>query len=562
MSVHFARKDRGQTCLPMGQRLGMGNPSVFGLPNNPQAYAFHFLESSDRPIEYPSYIYSELYLYKQICKGYSWFGVEDSIAWVRETRQHISQILNHGMSGSQEHSAIAAENQGTPVSNIQVDAIAETLSNMVVEAEHSQPVETQRDPDAGEPNVGTPSDRNIEARGGTFPNEIVTPIFPTHTDPALQAAAQALFALCSPFEVDAEAQATTDGDADREGPDRCPSHDYDPDTDPILPPAFPMLAGEYTVVKCGVIKVVAFELFGIILNREDAIRCALQEWLPFIPRTWSLDATVRRYVHCEAFAERDLAFDNEFALDTIVQGGLQALAEQLHINPSERDHLISTALATILAPHPYPDASDTLTELKQRGYSLVCIPPHSPSETLEHARRVLPPGTLDGVRVFPRPSCVHFSSLTRGPSFASIVEVFCSEGVATAGDVADTTSQTDGDLDNPINPNDSDKKPKLLQRNEILVATAGMGRIVVGAQESGFATCLVERADCRESLVSFVLGGGAYRHPVPSLIVEGLAPLCAALAKEAELFAASQASGVNAAGAGERTEVPGGGTEE
>ena len=36
-----------------------------GQPNNPQAYAFHFLESSDRPIEYPSYIYSELYLYQQ-----------------------------------------------------------------------------------------------------------------------------------------------------------------------------------------------------------------------------------------------------------------------------------------------------------------------------------------------------------------------------------------------------------------------------------------------------------------------------------------------------------------
>lgn len=247
----------------------------------------------------------------------------------------------------------------------------------------------------------------------------------------------------------------------------------------------------------------------------------------------------------------------------IVQGGLQALAEQLHIDPSERDHLVSVARTTILTPHPYPDAGDTLAELKRHGYSLVCIPPHSPSETLEHARRALPPGTLDGVRVFPKPCSVHFASLTRDPSFAQPFQEFCSEGVIAAGDVADTTPRTDGDLDSlgHFNANDGDKKPRLLNRNEILIATVGMGRVVVGAQEGGFATCLIERADCRESLVSFALGGGGYRHPVPSLIIEGFAPLCTALAKEAELFAASQAD-VDSAGAGEPPEVPGIGTED
>ncbi|KAI0326093.1 hypothetical protein GY45DRAFT_1437883 [Cubamyces sp. BRFM 1775] len=558
---------------------GPEDPYVLGGLNNPQAYAFHFLEGSDRPVEYTSYIYHELYLYNQIRKDYSWFGVEATIAWVRETRQYIFQALSN-QSGSQGRPA--TETQDNRSAEIQDSAMAETPNYVlvVVEAQDNRSAEAQSDPIADNAHVETQSKRNVEAQGGTVANESAAPTFPAHNDPALHAAAQALFAMRNPFEIDPQLQTAADEDANRVGSGSSPnsdgSHEYDPDTDPILPPAFPKLAGKYSIVKCGLVKVVAFEVFGVILNREDAIRRALQEWLPFVPRTCGLDDVVRRYVHYEAFTERDLESCNEITLETIIQGGLQALAEQLHIDPSEQAHLLSTALTTILTPHPYPDAGSTIADLKRRGYSLVCLPPHSPSDTLEHARRVLPAGTLDGVRVFPKVSSVHFASLTRDPAFGSTFQEFCSEGVVSnlrgvANAVADATSGVAGGADGLTGPartddkdkdSDSDEESKLLNRNEIIIATAGMGRVVVGAQEGGFATCLVERADCRESLVSFALGGGGYRHPVPSIIVEGFAALGKALAKEAELFAAAAAAaaaaaeqlkadaGHNAAGAG------------
>ncbi|OJT03951.1 hypothetical protein TRAPUB_5365, partial [Trametes pubescens] len=56
---------------------------MFGECNNPRRYYFNFIEDDNLPPPHqPLRLYTELFLYAQICKDYRWHGVEETIGYV------------------------------------------------------------------------------------------------------------------------------------------------------------------------------------------------------------------------------------------------------------------------------------------------------------------------------------------------------------------------------------------------------------------------------------------------------------------------------------------------
>ncbi|KAI0719781.1 hypothetical protein C8T65DRAFT_725205, partial [Cerioporus squamosus] len=128
-------------------------------------------------------------------------------------------------------------------------------------------------------------------------------------------------------------------------------HDWTHSTDSsdveFLPGRFPHIPYRYPVVRFGPIKVVAFDIFGTIMDREKAIEAALCSWFANSPMKSSLTMglVVDRFVTLEAFAERkaqNIGSPTSFA--TLARSALIDLAQDLHLDIDERSPFFTETL--------------------------------------------------------------------------------------------------------------------------------------------------------------------------------------------------------------------------
>ncbi|KAI0367366.1 hypothetical protein BV20DRAFT_1054830 [Pilatotrama ljubarskyi] len=259
---------------------------------------------------------------------------------------------------------------------------------------------------------------------------------------------------------------------------------------PFLPDTFKFLREIFRDIPLGRPRIIVLDIFGVILDRESAVRRALSTWSPFVRRRVSLDKILSRYVECEAFAER--AHDaSAVSLATIVHDALLTLAKKLDVAPDIRAKLVASTLPIILEPQPYADVCDAIDTLKAAEFTLMYLPPHSP-ETLTDLRRVLPPNILEDSVISPTAPSVHFAS--------SEASWKCLHALGA--------NHLPG-----------------LREDEILVASAGIGRILAPAQGSRLATAHVRRPDNREASVNFFVSTFAESNPKPSVVVDSLGAL-------------------------------------
>ncbi|KAI0355855.1 hypothetical protein OH77DRAFT_1424112 [Trametes cingulata] len=390
---------------------------VLGALNPPRAYCFDFLDDYCPPLEGPSSIYDEIYIFHQVCRDYRWPAAEDTIGWVRFLR-------------------------------------------------------LQSRPDHDNP-------RSVM---GHSPTNI-------HKDGMLRTAMQNLYSLPNPHEMSGDLLACPSYEGGEE--DICSLFTSTSD-DPNLPFDFPLLPWEYRTIPLKRPRLIVLEVFGVILDRESAIRRALSMWMPFVRRRISLDKLISRYMEAEAFAERKLTMAAS-SLAAIVHEALATLAGRLNLSTEDSLKLITSALPMILQPHLYPDVASALRALRAQGFNLLYIPPHSP-ETLVHLQHVLPPSTLrhPGAIVSPSAASIHFVS---GSAYWESVHKFSSTRIPD------------------------------LQREDVLVASVGIGRVLGPAQQSGFATALVRRPDSIEANVDYIVSADPRANPEPSVVVDSLTAL-------------------------------------
>ncbi|KAI0367350.1 hypothetical protein BV20DRAFT_1123502 [Pilatotrama ljubarskyi] len=254
--------------------------------------------------------------------------------------------------------------------------------------------------------------------------------------------------------------------------------------------AFEYRCENYRSVPLGRPRVVVLEIFGVILDREFAVKRALSTWLPFVGPGIPLDKIVSRYVECEAFVARERA-KSAMSLTMIVHDALVTLAKKLDVAHDACAKLVTSTLPIILEPQPYPDVCDAVDALRGKGLTLIFLPPHS-HETLTYLPRVLPPTLLEHSVVSPTAPSIHFAS--NAALWKSLHEL--------------SASRLPG-----------------LREDEILVASTGIGRILAPAQERGLVTALVKRPGNREASVNFHVSPYAEANPKPSVVVDSLSAL-------------------------------------
>ncbi|RPD75955.1 hypothetical protein L226DRAFT_534019 [Lentinus tigrinus ALCF2SS1-7] len=274
-------------------------------------------------------------------------------------------------------------------------------------------------------------------------------------------------------------------------------------SDMFLPGKFSDLPFRYpSAVPFGPTKVVVFDILGTILDRENALKVALGPWFAQSPvrSTTILGLVVDRFLTLEALAERDAqAFGTPTSLATCARSALIDLARELCLDINVRSTAFIETLKCILSPKPYPDVEAAITWLKQRGYTLVCLPTHSPT-TMQQLRPFFPPAFADSdtVHVWTEHISAHF--VAPCPLFIPNLQSFCESVVK-----------------------------ETLQPSEILVVSSSIWRVLHAAVIAEHATALVCRPRKMEGGVTHVVGDDQNSCPVPSLFVGGLMELVARL---------------------------------
>ncbi|KAI0326086.1 hypothetical protein GY45DRAFT_1329333 [Cubamyces sp. BRFM 1775] len=264
-----------------------------------------------------------------------------------------------------------------------------------------------------------------------------------------------------------------------------------------LPWAFPELSLVFPEIPLGSPRIVVLDLFGVVLDREAALRCALDKWLPFVHHGQTVEDILLRYIETEALvAYKNLAAALSMAI--IVHGALQALAKKLAIAPQLQSRLVADAMAVILKPAPYYDAERAIATLLGQGRSVLVIPPYS-EETVQH---LLPPLLRSQVRSVSEPLPAHF---TAPDSFFRALLAQC----------------------RAIRPE--------VQPADILLVSASVSRIIAPALLAGHPTALLERTGTIASRVQFLVSEYSYGNPVPSVVVGDLDRLCDHLLKHRDV---------------------------
>ncbi|KAI0659753.1 hypothetical protein C8Q70DRAFT_93376 [Cubamyces menziesii] len=251
-----------------------------------------------------------------------------------------------------------------------------------------------------------------------------------------------------------------------------------------LPWAFPELALEFPEIPLGNPRVVVLDLFGVVLDREAAIRCALDKWLTFAHYGQTVEGILSRYIEIEALvARKNIAAASSLA--AIVHGALQTLADKLAIPPQVQSQLITDAMAVILKPAPYRDAERAIAAFSGQGRSIIVIPPYS-EVAMQH---LLPPRLRSRIWSANEPLSAHFAA----PD--SFFEALLAQCRATCPE---------------IRPAD------------ILLVSASVSRVTAPASLAGHPTVLLERSGTIASRVQFLVARVPHGNPVPSLVVGDL----------------------------------------
>ncbi|PIL23232.1 hypothetical protein GSI_14542 [Ganoderma sinense ZZ0214-1] len=259
--------------------------------------------------------------------------------------------------------------------------------------------------------------------------------------------------------------------------------------------SFPRLTPQFSDVAApSCVKVVVFDVFGVILDREGAIRSALTPWTMVSGCTKDATQLTRLYLESEALADNDSS-TQPTSLARIVYSALLALAERLDLPISPASTLFTDAFTRILTPAPFADAEPAITALADRGVRLICFPSHS-STTMEHLRPMLPAAFHKHVEFAPLAMSVHFAA-----------------GDQPWWKMYDRCRETAPDV----------------WEDEFLIVSAGVGRVLLSAIGRRYATALLKRPDSLESHVEFVIGERREHNPIPVMTVPGLMELCATL---------------------------------
>lgn len=140
-----------------------------------------------------------------------------------------------------------------------------------------------------------------------------------------------------------------------------------------------------------------------VQDREGAILNALEPWLPLVRhRPRDLVAALKLYVELEALTARELCA-HATSLPIIVHTALATFATRLGLPAAFRRTFLADAAASILHPQPYADAVRAVTQLSQRGCTIVALVPFSASTLAA----VLPPRLRAAVQFFPCPIPLH-----------------------------------------------------------------------------------------------------------------------------------------------------------
>ncbi|KAI0370614.1 hypothetical protein BV20DRAFT_287132 [Pilatotrama ljubarskyi] len=293
----------------------------------------------------------------------------------------------------------------------------------------------------------------------------------------------------------------------------------------LLEFAFPDAPEWYPTIELGRPRVIVFDVFGVLLDRENAILTALRAWLP---ADWQdrrpendIEDVVKLYIECEALANRARS-ESARSVPELIQTALADVAMFLDLPFSDtqtqafpgprrspalhspaadaycaraRAAADAAAIATILRPRPFPDVELAVQRLAHTGgdCTLLCIPPYSAAH-MDLLRPSLPPAL-------------------RGPPTCSLAAAAplhtpCPPGVFDA-------------LAALVPP---DVRPE-----EILLVSAGVGRVISPALVRRHATALVRRPGSLEGNVRFIISRKRERNPVPSVRVSDLGKLCDAL---------------------------------
>ncbi|KAI0719777.1 hypothetical protein C8T65DRAFT_635132 [Cerioporus squamosus] len=265
---------------------------------------------------------------------------------------------------------------------------------------------------------------------------------------------------------------------------------------------WPQLPYNYPLYPFTKPRIIAFDLFGTILDRQGAITrgvFVVQSRVPTM-RSMDINTLVERFITLEALAaRRSREAELPTSLATLARMALIDLLEELDLHISEHDPLFVDALKHILRPEPYADVEHVVATLLQRGYKLVCLPVQSET-TMQQLRPYIPDVFTNNATLWTRYVSPHVTAdrkLFKG--FAA----FCGTLVG---------------------------RTERLPYEDCLVVGASIGRVLHVALCHHFTAVLVRRPGNLEGNVDFVVGTVKRRStPVPSLIVSGLDELCAQL---------------------------------
>ncbi|KAI0659757.1 hypothetical protein C8Q70DRAFT_980988 [Cubamyces menziesii] len=259
---------------------------------------------------------------------------------------------------------------------------------------------------------------------------------------------------------------------------------------------FPELPWEFPEIPLGTPRIVVFDLFGVILDREKAIRCALSSWLPLTHCFQTMEDILPVYIEIEALAARKSQFAAT-SVAAIVESALHTLARKSKIPLQAHPTLVATALAEIIKPVPFTDVEHAIASLKAHGCPIIVIPSHS-DVTM---RQVFPSMLRSQVRVTNEPLSMHFAA---PDSFFKSLLAQCKAIVPG------------------IRPKD------------VLLVTSSVARIVAPGSRAEHPTALVKRHGTIASNVKFVVGNRPPTNPVPSIVVEDLLELCTRVCTRSE----------------------------
>ncbi|KAI0631298.1 hypothetical protein C8Q77DRAFT_1178633 [Trametes polyzona] len=446
---------------------------IFGEMNNPRAYSFEFIYDRDAvPCDSRASIYDELMLYAQLCKDYRWPMAEKAISWLEALRAWHHGIVEHPYS---------------------------------VPAPAPEPQPHGPDPSGAR----TPTHAHVQAllrRDTEFRNRFIAATELGKT----------------PYNEEEDSDYESDSD----------HTSADSDVRYLefvtLPFACPVVSRCFTTVPLpNRPTIVVLDMFGVILDREGAIRRAIKPWLVFTSPSLDSDDAADHYLEFEALAIREqVASGRATSLAAAAHTALIALADMLLIPIPMHARFVKDALYAILHPPIFDDVEAACLTLREHECVIVALVPFSPS-TLAVLRRALPKRLLDHIHFYPVDIPVHTPVPTT--FFTPLLE-WCN---GLPGLRVPAASSDSGSASPPA--------PRVAAA-DVLVVSASVGRVIgpaTGTFVQPHPTAHLERPHSIEGMVEFYVGEGR-NSPNATVTVGGLDELVRVLFDGSDLDLGSE----------------------